>query len=157
MYVSWNDATDYLKWLSEKTGQMFRLPTEAEWEYAARAGSTTAYWWGEEASHEFANYGFIAKGKDRWEYTSPVGSFSSNAYGLYDTAGNVWEWTCSDYKSDYDGSESRCLSNNNAKILRGGSWNDYPRRMRSAARFGATPAFRVYDVGFRAASPPVRP
>jgi formylglycine-generating enzyme required for sulfatase activity len=98
--VSWYDATAYAEWLSKQTGQQYRLPTEAEWEYAARAGTTTKYWWGNTASHEYANYGAeswgpLAKGKDRWEYTAPVGSFAANPFGIYDTVGNVWEWTCS--------------------------------------------------------------
>jgi len=130
MNVSWLDVTAYAKWLSQQTGQQYRLPTEAQWEYAARAGTKTKYWWGNTASHEYANYGVddccdgLAKGKDRWKYTSPVGSFAANPFGLYDTAGNVWEWTCSEYENRYNGKEMECLSNNRANddslfVLRG--------------------------------------
>jgi len=127
--VSWLDVTAYAKWLSKQTGQQYRLPTEAQWEYAARAGTKTKYWWGNTASHEYANYGDegwngLAKGKDRWKYTSPVGSFAANPFGLYDTAGNVWEWTCSEYENRYKGKEMKCLSKNRANddslfVLRG--------------------------------------
>jgi len=105
--VSWHDANAYAKWLSQQTGKKYRLPTEAEWEYAARAGTTTKYWWGNTASHEYMNYGTddccdsLAKGKDRWKYAAPVGSFSANPFGIYDTAGNVWEWVSDIYSSDY--------------------------------------------------------
>ncbi len=96
--VSWNDAKAYAKWLSEQTDKKYRLPTESEWEYGARSGSETKYWWGDQANHDCANYGkdkccdVLAKSKDRWEYTSPVGSFKANRLGLHDTAGNVFEW-----------------------------------------------------------------
>ncbi|MEK8018981.1 MAG: SUMF1/EgtB/PvdO family nonheme iron enzyme, partial [Candidatus Parabeggiatoa sp.] len=143
--VSWNDVTAYAEWLSEQTGQHYRLPTEAEWEYAARAGTSTRYWWGNTASHEYANYGTdeccdgLAKGKDRWKYTSPVGSFAANPFGLYDTAGNVWEWTCSEYEDPYNGKEKSCLSKNRSNddslfVLRGGSWFVGAMRMRSSFR-----------------------
>ena len=111
--VSWNDANAYAKWLSQQTGHTYRLPTEAEWEYAARAGTTTKYWWGNTASHEYMNYGTdsccngLAKGKDRWKYTAPVGSFAANQFGLHDTAGNVWEWVHDVYDSSYYNSSPR--------------------------------------------------
>jgi len=97
--ITWDDAQDYVKWLSKKTGAHYRLLTETEWEYAARAGTTTAYWWGDSASHEYANYGTdttagvgFASGRDRWIATSPVGSFPANPFGLYDMNGNVLQW-----------------------------------------------------------------
>ncbi len=142
--VSWLDVTAYAKWLSQQTGQQYRLPTEAQWEYAARAGTKTKYWWGNTASHEYANYGDdgwngLAKGKDRWKYTSPVGSFAANPFGLYDTAGNVWEWTCSEYENRYKGKEMKCLSKNRANdeslfVLRGGWWFIDAVGMRSSFR-----------------------
>jgi formylglycine-generating enzyme required for sulfatase activity len=95
--VSWHDAQAYVKKLSEYTGQHYRLPSEAEWEYAARAGTRTAYPWGEQASHEQANYGKdtccagLALGRDKWVNTAPVASFPANAFGLHDMHGNVWE------------------------------------------------------------------
>ncbi len=96
--VSWDDAKAYVRWLARKTGQDYRLPSEAEWEYAARAGMPTAYCWGARASHEYANYGKdeccggLSRGRDRWENTAPVGSFLANRFGLYDTSGNVREF-----------------------------------------------------------------
>src|SRR4030095_10274125 len=97
--ISWNDAHDYVQWLSKKTGVTYRLLSEAEWEYEDRAGTSTPYYWGTTASHEYANYGtdtangigFISA-RDQWIYTSPVGSFPPNQFGLYDMNGNVWQW-----------------------------------------------------------------
>jgi formylglycine-generating enzyme required for sulfatase activity len=160
--VSWYDATAYAEWLSQQTGQKYRLPTEAEWEYAARAGTETKYWWGNTASHEYANY-WGSKGKDRWEYTAPVGSFAPNAFGLYDTVGNVWEWTCSEYENRYNGKETKCKDNATIKkggenkshfVLRGGSWLDVARRSRSANRGGWRPTVRSRFGGFRLARIP---
>jgi formylglycine-generating enzyme required for sulfatase activity len=161
IYVTWHDAVAYTEWLSQQTGQQYRLPTEAEWEYAARAGTETKYWWGNTASHEYANYGKdkccdgLAKGKDRWEYTSPVGSFQPNSFGLYDTAGNVWELTCSEYENKYKGKEKLCLSNNHAKnfrlSFRGGAWSSDAGWLRSALRTWGGPAGRYGYVGFRVA------
>jgi formylglycine-generating enzyme required for sulfatase activity len=97
--ITWNDAQDYIQWLNKKTGLHYRLLTEAEWEYAARAGTSTAYPWGDSASHEYANYGTdttagvgFASGRDKWIATSPVGSFPPNQFGLYDMNGNVLQW-----------------------------------------------------------------
>jgi len=155
--VSWNDATAYAEWLSQQTGHTYRLPTEAEWEYAARAGTETKYWWGNTASHEYANYGKddccdgLAKGKDRWVYTSPVGSFAKNPFGLYDTVGNVWEWTCSEYERKYAGKELRCVNGGSRFALRGGSWYDGPRDVRAADRDRLSDAYRDGIVGFRLA------
>ena len=97
--ISWNEAQAYVRWLSDKTGRVYRLPTEAEWEYAARAGTSTAYPWGDTVSHNRANYGAetcctsATDGADRWLYTSPVGAFPANSFGLYDMIGNAWQWT----------------------------------------------------------------
>jgi formylglycine-generating enzyme required for sulfatase activity len=153
--VSWNDATAYTTWLSLQTGQQYRLPTEAEWEYAARAGTETKYWWGNEASHEYANYGTdsccngLAEGKDQWVYTSPVGSFAANPFGLYDTAGNVLEWTCSEYESSYNGKEEHCVSDAGLFVLRGGSWNGDAAWARSTGRVRSSRAIRGRSGGFR--------
>jgi len=137
IYVTWNDATAYAEWLSNQTGRQYRLPTEAEWEYAARAGTETKYWWGNTASHEYANY-------DGEGSTSLVGSFLPNPFGLYDILGNVWEWTCSAYDGDgpdfefekgYKGSERYCV-NTNYNLHRGGSFANGPEWLRVSARIG---------------------
>jgi formylglycine-generating enzyme required for sulfatase activity len=167
--VSWYDATAYAEWLSQQTGQKYRLPTEAEWEYAARAGTDTKYWWGNTASHEYANYGVdsgwggLAKGKDRWKYTAPVGSFAPNPFGIYDTVGNVWEWTCSEYENRYKGQEKTCKNKAKIKtdgenqshfVLRGGSWDDGAWWTRTADRYRWQPAERNWGDGFRLARIP---
>src|SRR6478672_4551484 len=108
--ISWDDTQDYLAWLSKKTGFSYRLLSEAEWEYAARAGTTTAYYWGDAASHDHANYGNdstygigMASGYDKWVGTSPVGSFPPNAFGLYDMSGNVMQWIADCFSISYSG------------------------------------------------------
>ncbi|MCP4702163.1 MAG: formylglycine-generating enzyme family protein [Gammaproteobacteria bacterium] len=150
--VSWQDATAYAQWLSEQTGKRYRLPTEAEWEYAARAGTESKYWWGNDLGKNNAN---CYECSDSWEYTAPVNSFAANAFGLYNTAGNAWEWTCSEYTKKYgSGEEKRCSSKNHAngrRVLRGGSWDGYPRGMRAAFRRDWWPAYRFYYIGFRLA------
>ncbi|WP_141698972.1 formylglycine-generating enzyme family protein, partial [Candidatus Marithrix sp. Canyon 246] len=151
--VSWNDATAYTEWLSDQTGKQYRLPTEAEWEYAARAGTETKYWWGNEIGTNKANCDNDHCG-DSFEYTSDVGSFAANQFGLYDTSGNLWEWTCSEWANPYNGKEAVCLSKNNANndrrlSLRGGSWNDFAGYVRSATRVRDEPTNRGSIVGFR--------
>ncbi len=125
--VSWHDATAYTQWLSEQTGHQYRLPTEAEWEYAARAGTETEYWWGNDIGTNNANCYSNYCG-DSYQYTSPVGSFAANPIGLFDTAGNVWEWTCSEYQASYAGKEQQCADSAGSFVLRGGAWNSSQRR-----------------------------
>jgi len=154
--VSWHDATAYAEWLSQQTGQQYRLPTEAEWEYAARAGTETKYWWGNEiGKNRAACDGCGAEwGWDAKRMTAPVGSFAPNPFKLYDILGNVWEWTCSEYENKYAGKEQRCAkkgNKNNRLSLRGGSWDNDTARMRSANRFDRRPADRIVNVGFRLA------
>jgi len=160
--VSWNDAIAYTKWLSQQTGQQYCLPTEAQWEYAARAGTETHFWWGNKASHEYANYGTdggfagFAKGKDRWKYTSPVGSFEPNHFGLYDPVGNVAEWTCSEYEYELKGKEKQCSNKNNVNerprvALRGGSFNSDPGRASVDYRSDQYPNMGSNFIGFRLA------
>jgi formylglycine-generating enzyme required for sulfatase activity len=157
--VSWNDATAYTKWLSQQTEQTYRLPTEAEWEYAARAGSDTKYWWGNEiGTNRAACDGCGAKwGWDAKKMTAPIGSFAPNQFGLYDTVGNVWEWTCSEYENRYKGKEKHCLSKNRANddrpfVLRGGSWGIIAGGARSSAyRDGGSRTYRGRFHGFRLA------
>jgi formylglycine-generating enzyme required for sulfatase activity len=147
--VSWNDAVAYTNWLSQQTGKTYRLPTEAEWEYAARAGTETKYWWG---NHIGSNKANCYDCGDSFKYTAPVGSFQSNAFGLFDMLGNVWEWTCSEYENKYGGKEQKCsLGNNNAKdrVLRGGSWGFNPLNVRAAVRGRNYPDIRGNGSGFR--------
>ncbi len=164
--VSWYGAKAYLAWLSEKTGHDYRLPSEAEWEYAARASDPksepTAYWWGNDVSHDRANYADVGIGgatgeKDKWLKTAPVAQFKANPWGLYDTAGNVWEWVEDCWHNDYkqapnDGSAwQESCSIIDLRVLRGGAWNYLPSALRSANRFSGVAGLRVYNVGFRAA------
>ena len=158
IYISWLDATAYAKWLSKQTGQQYRLPTEAQWEYAARAGTNTKYWWGNDlGKNRAACDGCGAKwGWDAKRMTAPVGSFAANPFGLYDTAGNVWEWTCSEYENRYKGKEMKCLSKNRSNddslfVLRGGSWFIDAVRARSANRFRFQRAVRSRNDGARLA------
>jgi formylglycine-generating enzyme required for sulfatase activity len=148
--VSWNDATAYAKWLSNQTGKGYRLPTEAEWEYAARAGTDTKYWWGNDIGKNKANCDGCGSKWDN-KSTAPVGSFSANQFGLYDTSGNVWEWTCSEFENKYNGKEKVCVSKNSNKyrVLRGGAWFNDPRNVRTAYRYWNTPDLRNDSYGFR--------
>jgi formylglycine-generating enzyme required for sulfatase activity len=148
--VSWNDAIAYTNWLTEQTGQTYRLPTEAEWEYAARAGSTTRYWWGNHIGTNRTNCDNSYCG-DRFEYTAPVGSFAPNPFGLYDMAGNVLEWTCSEYQDKYRGNEQRCSQGGNLLVFRGGTLFDTWMDTRIAFRRRNEPNFSGYAVGFRLA------
>ncbi len=148
--VSWVDALAYTQWLTEKTGKRYRLPTEAEWEYTARAGSTTRFPWGDVAANQRANCDGC-KGKMEGQLrTASVGSFPANKWELYDTAGNVWEWTCSVYDDSYSGAETKCItSSDEPRVIRGGSWKDGPSGIRSAYRNGNTPSEKSNDIGFR--------
>ena len=151
--VSWNDAMAYADWLSEATGEVYRLPTEAEWEYAARAGTKTARFWGDEADSG-CRHGNTAECDDKYRYASPAGSFSPNRFGLRDILGNLGEWTCSDYDSSYRSSERRCggrPSSTAPRVFRGGSWLDAPGLVRAAARDAAPGNLGLSNVGFRIA------
>jgi formylglycine-generating enzyme required for sulfatase activity len=152
--VSWNDAQAYVQWLSQQTGKHYRLPTEAEWEYAARAGTDTAYPWGNAIGKDNANCSGDLCG-DKFSYTSPVGSFAANPFGLYDMNGNVYQWVEDCWQGDYkgapvDGSARQGCGANASRVLRGGSWYYEPWLLRSANRYDS-PDFRYNDVGFRAA------
>jgi formylglycine-generating enzyme required for sulfatase activity len=141
--VSWSNATAYAQWLSRQTGHDYRLPSEAEWEYAARAGTETKYWWGNSIGrNRAACNGCGAKwGADVARKTAPVGSFATNPFGLYDTAGNVWEWAGDCWHRNYskapsDGSTwlDRDGGECARRVLRGGGWFIEPRNLRSADR-----------------------
>jgi formylglycine-generating enzyme required for sulfatase activity len=143
--LDWNDAMEFCQRLSKLTGQAYRLPSEAEWEYACRAGTITPFHFGETISTEVANYdgdyvyGKGVKGVAR-NKTTPVGSFKvANAFGLYDMHGNVWEWCQDTWHSNYDGAPTDGSAwvddNNNSHLLRGGSWIDFPQGCRSAYRY----------------------
>lgn len=151
--VSWSDADAYVHWLSTKTGHAYRLPTEAEWEYAARAGSTTARPWGPDADPRQANTAPVEgaeppDSKRRWPYTSPVGSYPPNRFGLFDMLGNVWQWTvdCGTVGETVN-PEVPCENH----VVRGGGWFHPAAVARSAARAADATNLRVSDIGFRVA------
>jgi formylglycine-generating enzyme required for sulfatase activity len=156
--VSWNDAVEFCKKLSQQEGKTYRLPTEAEWEYACRAGTTTPFNTGETINTNQSNYhgnyiyGIGRKGINR-QKTSVVGTFTPNAFGLYDMHGNVWEW-CSDwYGQDYYSKSPEVdpegPGSGSLRVLRGGSWDLAPRYCRSAERAWFKPVFQSYSHGFR--------
>ena len=158
MLVGWDDVRDYLAWISAKAGKPYRLLSEAEWEYAHRAGTATRYWWGDAAGTGNAN----CKGcGSRWDdrQTAPVGSFQPNPFGLYDTSGNVWEWVedcwAEGYKSAGGGAGAfQGAGPCERRVLRGGSWINKPGNLRSSARAWGAPEGRVNIVGFRVARDP---
>jgi len=169
--VSWDDAQAYLHWLGTRTGRRYRLLTEAEWEYAARAGTTTARYWGEDSATACAHANGadaataaavpaagqwpVARCNDRYPYTAPVGSFPPNAFGLYDMLGNAAEWTQDCWNPDYrstpvDGSAA-VSGDCGMRAVRGGAWNDAPVGVRAAYRVGSPTVIRVESRGFRIA------
>ena len=169
--VSWEDARAYVRWLSREAGAEYRLPSESEWEYVARGGTTTSRHWGESERGQCRH----ANGADqalkrrysdwRWGtascddghvHSSPVGSFSPNGYGLHDVSGNVWEWVEDCWNESYAGapSDGRAWTTGGdcaLRVLRGGSWNYRPEYLRSAIRFQYETGNRSDVVGFRVA------
>ncbi len=160
--VDWADAVAYANWLSVRTGHKYRLPTEAEWEYASRAGTTTARWWGDgrEALCSHANGGdrdyaaVMPDDKtanlacsDGFVQTSPAARFPANAFGLHDVLGNAWQWVadCFTAVPGMPPPEGECK----ARSIRGGSWHNGPAVLRSATRFGLPPTMRSASLGFR--------
>jgi formylglycine-generating enzyme required for sulfatase activity len=142
--ISWDDAKAYAAWLAKITGQPYRLPTEAEWEYAARAGTTTPFWWGSSITPAQANYDgryLYEGGGSKGEYrkgTVPAGSFDPNPWGFYNVHGNVWEWCEDTWHDTYEGAPTEgsawIKEGQNHRVLRGGSWYNPPRYLRSALR-----------------------
>jgi formylglycine-generating enzyme required for sulfatase activity len=149
--ISWEDAKTFVAWLSQKTGKAYRLPSEAEWEYAARAGTTSAYWWGRDVGSNHANCDGCGGAPPR--QTVPTGSFRPNAFGLYDTAGNAAEWVEDCWNESYRGAprdgSAWTTGNCGLRVLRGGSFGNRPDAVRSAARFRYDNDIRYYWNGFR--------
>lgn len=176
--VSWQDAHEYVRWLSRKTGRPYRLLTEAEWEYAARAGSTTARPWGEQAEEACAYANVMDRTSTRSApqpktqraakalptshacddgnaYTSPVGRYRGNAFGLHDMIGNSWEWVEDCWHDTYqkapaDGT-AWVTGDCSRRVMRGGGWDLIPRNARSANRDSDSPGSRINYLGFRVA------
>lgn len=158
--VNWDDAKAYVAWLSKRTGKAYRLLSEAEWEYAARAGTTTPFSTGRTITTQQANfdgnytYNGSRKGQFR-QKTVPAGSFAANAFGLHDMHGNVWEWVEDCWNDSYSGAPSDGAARTSGdciqRVLRGGSWGSEPRNLRSAVRFGSIARLRFNDSGFRVA------
>jgi formylglycine-generating enzyme required for sulfatase activity len=144
--VSWDDAKAYVEWLAADTGQPYRLLSEAEWEYACRAGTTTRYWWGDDISEDKANRG---------NRTSEVGSYPASPFGLYDMHGNVWEWVEDRWHGTYEGAPADGAAwlegKNSGRVVRGGSWDNNPWILRAACRNCIGTDFRDYYLGFRVA------
>jgi eukaryotic-like serine/threonine-protein kinase len=157
--VSWDDAVEFCARLSKKTGKIYRLPSEAEWEYACRGGTTTPFYFGETITTDLANYNgnyTYASGRkgEYREQTTDVGEYPANPFGLFDMCGNVWEWCQDEWHENYnnapaDDSAWLIENNNQSRLLRGGSWEDLPRLCRSASRLSIARGSRYYYVGFR--------
>jgi formylglycine-generating enzyme required for sulfatase activity len=150
--VDWDDATEFCKKLSEKTRQGVRLPTEAEWEYACRAGTATVFSFGD-ADSALGDYAWY--GANSGETTHPVGQKKPNAWGLYDMHGNVWEW-CADWTGSYPNgavTDPQGAAFGNRRVLRGGCWYFDPRYCRAAFRHRYDPFIRLFNLGFRVVVP----
>jgi formylglycine-generating enzyme required for sulfatase activity len=168
--VTWNDAQKFCQWLSKKEGKVYELPTEAEWEYACRAGTTTRFWCGDKDDDLQGNanladaslkakldpdlamdWGAFQSWDDGRPFTSPVGAFKPNPWGLFDMHGNVWQWCADRYGSYKEGSlkDPKGPTTGGSRVLRGGSWFDYPRFCRAARRNGVAPGHRDANIGFR--------
>jgi len=153
--VSWGDAKQYVGWLSQLTGKEYRLLTEAEWEYAARAGARTRFSWGDNLGKGNADCDRCGSPWDL-KQTAPVGSFKPNAWGLHDMHGNVWEWVEDSWHETYDGAPtdgSAWLAGGDPsfRIVRGGSWRNDSERVRAAARVRRHVNVRFDTLGFRVA------
>jgi formylglycine-generating enzyme required for sulfatase activity len=171
--VSWNDAVAFCEWLSKKESKTCRLPTEAEWEYACRAGTTTRYYYSGDDPETLAKVGNVAdaaakakfpewkyaiKANDGYVFTSPVGKFKPNAFGLYDMHGNAWQWCADWYGAEYyaasPADDPTGPDTGHVRVLRGGSWVSRPGDSRSATRYWGIPVFWGGNAGFRVARTP---
>lgn len=169
--VSWEDAGAYTRWLSHNTGRRYRLLTEAEWEYAARAGTTTRRYWGNDGDSACgyangADQSAVARlpaarqwdsaaCDDRHVHTAPAGSYVANAFGLHDMLGNAAEWTQDCWNADYNAApadqRARGTGDCTLRAVRGGAWDDAPVGLRAAYRVGSPTTIRLYSRGFRVA------
>ena len=153
--VSWNDTQEFIQKLNAKTGKTYRLPTEAEWEYAARAGSQTEFSFGDNES-ELGKYSWFTGNSSN--QTHPVGERQPNAFGLFDMHGNVWEWTQDCWNENYVGApvdgNAWTQGDCSRRVLRGGSWLSSPQDLRSAFRKWNSSANRLFNYGFRVARTP---
>ena len=153
--MSWHDAVEFCQRLAKHSGRKYRLPIEAEWEYACRAGTTTHFCFGEALTSELANF------RRNIGKTTEVGSFPANGFGLYDVPGNVYEWCQDHWHGDYRGAPIdgrawledvnivRRMLGDSVRLVRGGSWVSIPLNCRSACRYNYTPSSRHFDIGFR--------
>jgi formylglycine-generating enzyme required for sulfatase activity len=163
--VTWDDARKFCAWLSKKEGKAYELPTEAEWEYACRAGTSTRFWCGDKDDdlrgnanladatfkENYPDAAWAVSWDDGYPFTSPVGAFKPNPWGLYDMQGNVWQWTADRY-GQYENTsfkDPKGPDSGELRVLRGGSWGDGPRSCRSAHRLGNGSGYRYDFVGFR--------
>jgi formylglycine-generating enzyme required for sulfatase activity len=160
--VDWNQAQSYTAWLSAKTGHSYRLLSEAEREYATRAGTTTPFWWGVSITPQRANYNGSAEpyegGGEKGEYprrTMPVDAYDGNPWGLFQVHGNVWEWTADCWNNTHTDNPgngaARLTGECERRVVRGGAWYDNPRDLRAAFRTGFTVGSRNDMLGFRVA------
>lgn len=165
--VSWDDATAYARWLSKETGQHYRLPTEIEWEYAAKADMNTAdggasdvtqlcsYMNGVDVTASQNNPAWETIGcNDGHAFTAPVGSYSGNAFGVFDMLGNVWEWTADCYEEERADEPTVHVDEFvdevcSMRVVRGGSWTSLPSKLSTSARVGNEPEHSMFNVGFR--------
>ncbi|MCP5004762.1 MAG: formylglycine-generating enzyme family protein [Planctomycetes bacterium] len=164
--VSWNDATAYIKWLTRKSGLGFRLPTEAEWEYAVRnGGKMHKYSWGmgrpsgnvadRTGNKEFPDWSIWNGYDDGYVFTAPVGAFKANSFGIHDMSGNVWEWVLDWYSPDYyknsQTQNPQGPSTGKRRVLKGGSWMSSPKNLRATNRYMNSPDICTNFMGFRVA------
>jgi len=166
--VNWDDVQAYVNWLTRKTGKQYRLLSESEWEYAARAGTMTAYWWGSNADSGCSSANLadrsaktklpgatVANCNDNYVFTSPAGSFAANSFGLYDMAGNAWQWLADCWNENYTGAPSNGTPWQSGvcgrRVNRGGSWFIDPKYIRSAGRGRDRASDRYANNGFRVA------